>query len=79
MNFPNELINIIFSYSKSETADLIKNFVKKVEENYSEESGSEFRLDDDLYFAIWANGESSGMTRRFCVCDLGILREGAIH
>lgn len=79
MFIPNELINIIFSYSKSETADLIKNFVKKVEENWVEELNDEFRLDEDLYFAIFANADPSGMTRRFCVSDLGIFREGAVR
>ena len=48
MSVPAELINVIFSFVGSDTAPLIKSFVKKVGEKYSEEF-EEFDLDRDFF------------------------------
>ena len=78
MNFPNELINIVMSYMSSPTAELIKNFSKDVEERWREELNEELDLDNDFYFAVFANTGTT-MVRRFCLCDAGIFREGAVN
>jgi hypothetical protein len=70
-NLPFEIINMIFSYSSSPTARLIKNFIQQVQEEYEADIG-DYNHDADFRFAVWSNGESD-MIRRFCIQDAGIV------
>ena len=38
----------------------------------------EFDINKDFYYAIWSLNDVN-MIRRFCVCDDGFYREGAIQ
>ena len=66
MSIPAELINVIFSFVGSETAPLIKSFVKKVGEKYSEGyNGNEdgFILDRDFFAGAFVVGHQENLLK----------------
>ena len=77
MIVPNEILNSIFSYVSSPTALLIKDFTKEIKEEY--ESSfiilGNYDIDNDFRFSIWSLNITS-MKHRYCICDMGIIRDG---
>jgi hypothetical protein len=65
-NLPVEIVNLIFSFVGSDTAPLIKSFVKKVEEGYRhhyDDRDEEFILDRDFYGATFYVGHPTGLLK----------------
>jgi hypothetical protein len=74
---PVEIVNLIFSFVGSDTAPLIKSFVKKVEENYRKEF-DEFDLDRDFFAGALKVGHCEKLLKNgrvFCWSSLDFYDE----